>query len=78
MIHFTFEGSFLYLSTFGRQVITSSGPFAELCQLEKRPTYLWCHVLIYLKGRNMLARTLAGVSRTRPYAHSARFVLSLT
>ncbi|KAK7690022.1 hypothetical protein QCA50_006666 [Cerrena zonata] len=30
MIHFTFEGSFLYLSTFGRQVITSTGPFATL------------------------------------------------
>ena len=33
MIHFTFEGSFLYLSTFGRQVITSTGPFATLCKL---------------------------------------------
>lgn len=31
MIHFSFEGSFLYLSTFGRQVNTSVGPFAELC-----------------------------------------------
>ncbi|KAI0917313.1 hypothetical protein AcW1_007469 [Taiwanofungus camphoratus] len=30
MIHFTFEGSFLYLSTFGRQVNTSVGPFAEM------------------------------------------------
>lgn len=30
MIHFSFEGSFLYLSTFGRQVNTSVGPFAEL------------------------------------------------
>jgi hypothetical protein len=32
MIHFSFEGSFLYLSTFGRQVNTSVGPFAELCE----------------------------------------------
>lgn len=31
MIHFSFEGSFLYLSVFGRQVNTSTGPFAELC-----------------------------------------------
>ena len=38
MIHFTFEGSFLYLSTFGRQVITSTGPFATLCKL--RTTFL--------------------------------------
>ncbi|KLO16740.1 Emopamil-binding protein [Schizopora paradoxa] len=30
LIHFSFEGSFLYLSTFGRQVITSEGPFAKL------------------------------------------------
>jgi hypothetical protein len=31
MIHFSFEGSFLFLSTFGRQVNTSTGPFAEMC-----------------------------------------------
>lgn len=31
LIHFTFEGSFLYLSTFGRQVNHSEGPFAQLC-----------------------------------------------
>jgi len=30
MIHFSFEGAFLYLSTFGRSVNTSVGPFAEL------------------------------------------------
>lgn len=38
MIHFTFEGSFLWLSTFGRQVNTSEGPFAELCESWKVPT----------------------------------------
>ena len=32
MIHFSFEGSFLALSTFGRQVNTSVGPFAEMCE----------------------------------------------
>ena len=31
LIHFSFEGSWLYLSTFGRQVITSEGPLAEMC-----------------------------------------------
>lgn len=31
LIHFIFEGSFLYLSTFGREVNTSVGPFAEMC-----------------------------------------------
>jgi len=30
LIHFVFEGSFLYLSTFGRSVNTSTGCFAEL------------------------------------------------
>jgi hypothetical protein len=31
LVHFTFEGSFLWLSTFGRQVNTSSGALAEMC-----------------------------------------------
>ncbi|GLB45533.1 putative emopamil binding protein [Lyophyllum shimeji] len=30
LIHFSFDGSFLYLSTFGRQVNTSTGPFATM------------------------------------------------
>jgi hypothetical protein len=30
-MHFSFEGSFLYLSTFGRTVASSTGAFAELC-----------------------------------------------
>lgn len=36
LIHFSFEGSFLYLSTFGRSVNTSTGIFADLCE------YLFC------------------------------------
>lgn len=43
MIHFTFEGSFLYLSTFGRQVITSTGPFATLCKLYQNQ-YHYAHL----------------------------------
>ena len=31
MIHFTYEGSWLYLSTFGRTVNGSNGPLAEMC-----------------------------------------------
>lgn len=31
MIHFTYEGSWLYLSTFGRTVNGSEGPLAEMC-----------------------------------------------
>ncbi|CAL1713273.1 unnamed protein product [Somion occarium] len=41
MIHFTFEGSFLYLSTFGRQVVISSGPFAELWKEYARADARW-------------------------------------
>ena len=37
MIHFSFEGPFLYLSTFGRSVNTSVGPFAELCKYVRFP-----------------------------------------
>jgi hypothetical protein len=33
LIHFIFEGSFLWHSTFGRTVFRASGPFAELCKI---------------------------------------------
>ncbi|EGN98371.1 hypothetical protein SERLA73DRAFT_183338 [Serpula lacrymans var. lacrymans S7.3] len=41
MIHFSFEGSFLYLSTFGRSVNTSVGPFAELWKEYTRADARW-------------------------------------
>ncbi|THH06195.1 hypothetical protein EW145_g4250 [Phellinidium pouzarii] len=41
MIHFCFEGSFLYLSTFGRSVNTSDGPFAELWKEYTRADFRW-------------------------------------
>jgi hypothetical protein len=31
MVHFSIEGPFLYMSTFGRTVNSSVGPFAEFC-----------------------------------------------
>ena len=31
IIHYTLEGSFLYYSMFGRQVVTSPGPMAQMC-----------------------------------------------
>lgn len=40
LIHFTFEGPFLFLSTFGRQVNTSSGPLAEMCTFWPSQSYL--------------------------------------
>ncbi|KZT23475.1 Emopamil-binding protein [Neolentinus lepideus HHB14362 ss-1] len=41
MIHFSFEGSFLWLSTFGRQVNTSVGPFAEMWKEYARADFRW-------------------------------------
>ncbi|TFK39032.1 Emopamil-binding protein [Crucibulum laeve] len=41
MIHFSFEGSFLWLSVFGRQVNTSTGPFAELWKEYAAADYRW-------------------------------------
>jgi len=37
LIHFVFEGSFLWLSVFGRQVNISTGPFAEMCTSNTLP-----------------------------------------
>ena len=34
LIHFIFEGSFLWMSVFGRQVNTQTGPLAQMCMLE--------------------------------------------
>jgi len=41
MVHFALEGSFLYLSTFGRQVNTSVGPFAEMWKEYARADFRW-------------------------------------
>ncbi|KAJ4491562.1 Emopamil-binding protein, partial [Lentinula edodes] len=41
MIHFSFEGSFLYLSVLGRQVNTSTGPFAEMWREYAAADFRW-------------------------------------
>ncbi|KIK04094.1 hypothetical protein K443DRAFT_676223 [Laccaria amethystina LaAM-08-1] len=41
LIHFTFEGSFLWLSVFGRQVNTSTGPFAQMWKEYAAADYRW-------------------------------------
>jgi hypothetical protein len=41
LIHFSFEGSWLFLSTFGRQVNTSAGPFAEMWKEYAAADYRW-------------------------------------
>ncbi|KAF8336742.1 Emopamil-binding protein [Amanita rubescens] len=41
LIHFSFEGPWLYLSTFGRQVVTSEGPLAEMWKEYTRADFRW-------------------------------------
>ncbi|KAG5716656.1 Emopamil-binding protein-like [Termitomyces sp. T112] len=41
LIHFSFEGSFLYLSVFGRQVNTSTGPFAAMWREYAAADFRW-------------------------------------
>ncbi|KAG6853568.1 hypothetical protein C0991_003164 [Blastosporella zonata] len=41
LIHFFFEGSFLYLSVFGRQVNTSTGPFAAMWREYAAADFRW-------------------------------------
>ncbi|KAF9005424.1 Emopamil-binding protein [Cyathus striatus] len=41
LIHFSFEGSWLFLSMFGRQVNTSAGPFAEMWREYAAADYRW-------------------------------------
>lgn len=41
LIHFIFEGSFLWLSTFGRQVNTSTGMFAEMWREYAAADFRW-------------------------------------
>ncbi|EIM85774.1 Emopamil-binding protein [Stereum hirsutum FP-91666 SS1] len=41
LIHFIFEGSFLWLSTFGRQVNTSTGPFAQMWREYAAADFRW-------------------------------------
>lgn len=41
LIHFSFEGSFLYLSTFGRSVNISQGPFASFWKEYARVDFRW-------------------------------------
>ncbi|KAF5367801.1 hypothetical protein D9757_010347 [Collybiopsis confluens] len=41
MIHFTYEGSFLYLSVFGRTVNSSSGPLAQMWREYAAADFRW-------------------------------------
>lgn len=54
MIHFSFEGSWLFLSVLGRQVNTSTGPFAEMCTSSKIAPHLLASQRVIL-GREYAA-----------------------
>ncbi|KZT73742.1 Emopamil-binding protein [Daedalea quercina L-15889] len=85
MIHFTFEGSFLWLSTFGRQVNTSEGPFAELWKEYARadarwgfsdPTVVSLEILTVLGAGPMCCYILKQLAQNDPSRHYWIVVLS--
>ncbi|KAL4250621.1 EBP family protein [Abortiporus biennis] len=85
MIHFSFEGSFLYLSTFGRQVVTSEGPFAELWKEYARadarwgvsdPTVVSLEILTVLGAGPMCCYILKQLAQNDPARHYWIIVLS--
>ncbi|CCM03513.1 uncharacterized protein FIBRA_05647 [Fibroporia radiculosa] len=85
MIHFTFEGSFLWLSTFGRQVNTSVGPFAELWKEYARadarwgfsdPTVVSLEILTVLGAGPMCCYILKQLAQDDPARHYWIVVLS--
>jgi hypothetical protein len=65
VVHVSFEiGSFLALSTFGRQVNTSVGPFAEMCAC----IYMWAYDPTErnnTQGKSTPAQMRVGVGLTR-------------
>ncbi|KZT12078.1 Emopamil-binding protein [Laetiporus sulphureus 93-53] len=85
MIHFTFEGSFLWLSIFGRQVNTSIGPFAELWKEYARadarwgfsdPTVVSLEILTVLGAGPMCCYILKQLAQDDPARHYWIVVLS--
>jgi len=85
MIHFFFEGSFLYLSTFGRSVNTSVGPFAmlwkEYAAADLRwgisdPTVVSLEILTVLGAGPMCCYILMQLIKNDPARHYWLVVLS--
>ncbi|KAF8192192.1 Emopamil-binding protein [Pholiota molesta] len=85
MIHFSFEGSFLWLSVFGRQVNTSSGPFAEMWREYAAADFRWgtadptvvsLEILTVLGAGPLCCYILAQLARGDPARHYWIVVLS--
>ncbi|KAK7056930.1 hypothetical protein VNI00_002648 [Paramarasmius palmivorus] len=85
MIHFSYEGSFLYLSTFGRQVNTSTGPLAKMWQEYAFADYRWgisdptvvsLEILTVIGAGTMCLYILKQLSTNDPARHYWIVVLS--
>ncbi|KAF9267301.1 Emopamil-binding protein [Marasmius fiardii PR-910] len=85
MIHFSFEGSWLYLSMLGRQVNTSSGPFAEMWKEYTAADFRWgvadptvvsLEILTVLGAGPLCCYILKLLSRNDPARHYWLVVLS--
>ncbi|KAH0832072.1 Emopamil-binding protein [Lanmaoa asiatica] len=85
LIHFSFEGSFLYLSTFGRSVNTSTGLFADLWKeytlADARwgisdPTVVSLEILTVLGAGPLCCYILTQIVKNDPSRHYWIIVLS--
>lgn len=85
LIHFSFEGSFLYLSTFGRSVNASQGIFAELWKEYAHADFRWgfsdptvvsLEILTVLGAGPMCVYILRQLARQDPAHHYWIVVLS--
>lgn len=85
LIHFTFEGPFLWMSVFGRQVNTQSGPFAQMWReyaaADSRwgiadPTVVSLEILTVLGAGPMCCYILKQLANNDPARHYWLIVLS--
>jgi len=85
LIHLSFEGSFLYLSTFGRTVNSSVGPFAEMWKEYTRadarwgvsdPTVVSLEILTVLGAAPMCCYIIRQIVKDDPARHYWIIVLS--
>jgi len=84
-IHFIYEGSFLYLSVFGRTAATSTGPFAQLWKEYGRADFRWAladptivslEILTVLGAAPMCCYIIYQLSKDDPARHYWLVVLS--
>ncbi|KAF8158532.1 Emopamil-binding protein [Crassisporium funariophilum] len=85
LIHFTFEGSFLWLSVFGRQVNTEAGPFADMWREYAAADFRWgvsdptvvsLEILTVLGAGPLCCYILTQLAKNDPARHYWIIVLS--